>query len=463
MISKSITAAIIGRPNTGKSTLFNRLIAKNKSVIDDLPGVTRDRLCSQVEYYGHLIDLIDTGGYELGDHHISKHILEQVHIAIEESDVVILVVDGKYGLNPLDKEIADLIRKREKKVILAVNKVDNDTRLYDEFHVLGIKDVVAVSSAHSIGLGSLFDKIIELGFEDIKNNDDEKDLDTDNEQDVLKSKIEGKGENEDKGEDKEPEIKIAIAGRPNTGKSTLLNAIAGHKRAVTSHEPGTTRDVVDVKVKNKYGNFTILDTAGIRRYSKTESKIEIYSIMRSKEAVESADVAIWLIDGNEPFTHQDKRVSEIIYEGGVGCLIVVNKKDTMSGKLSSQEIEQKIPYLSYAPLIYVSSMYDKKFDKLFQAVRNIYDERVKKINTGELNRFFQELISFKTPPMHAGKEVKLKYIVQAARSTAGVPRFIIFGVRAKNTHSSYKRYIISKLRKHFGFVGNPVEILFKEG
>ncbi len=342
---RSVVAAIVGRPNTGKSTLFNRLIGRNKAVMDDLPGVTRDRLYAELEHYGTYITLIDTGGYDKGEDYILKHIIDQVHLAVEEAEVVVLVVDGKYGLNPLDKELAELIRKNGKDVVLAINKMDHFERTYEEFYKLGIEELVLVSSAHSRGLGDLLDSIVKLS----KNKKGEKTL-----------------ANTD--EEKTNDIKISIAGRPNTGKSTLLNAIAGQKRSVTSHVPGTTRDVVDLRINNQHGDFILLDTAGIRRYAKTESNVEVYSIMRSKEAIEAADVALWVVDATEAFTHQDKRVSEIIHEGGTGCVIVINKKDLVAKKLDPDELKQKIPYLDYAPVVYTSAVKDKNFDKLFALV-----------------------------------------------------------------------------------------------
>ena len=431
--------AIVGRPNTGKSSLFNRLVGKNKAVTDDLPGVTRDRLFAEADYYGHLFELIDTGGYEFGDGHITKHIVEQIHIAIEEADLILLVVDGKDGLTSTDSEMAKILRKANKDVVLVVNKIDNEKRVFDEFHSLGIKELYPVSAAHSLGVGDLIDAIIERAKKReetyIKNSDEEKVRD----------------------------IKIAIAGRPNTGKSTLLNAILGEKRVVTSPVPGTTRDVIDIPIKNEYGDFVLLDTAGIRRNSKTGSRIEAYSIIRSKKAIEGADVTFLVIDGEEGITSQDKKVSEVISGAGIACVIVVNKKDKMPKRFTDEYLQQEIPYLAYAPLLYISAAYDKDFSKLFKTTVEVNSERHKKISTGELNRFFQNTIRYKTPPMASGKEVKLKYIVQAAKEQGGVPRFVVCGKNAKMTHASYKKFIISKLREEFGFKGNPIELIFKEG
>ncbi len=432
--------AIIGRPNTGKSTLFNRLIGRNKAVTDDLPGVTRDRLVSTVEHYGKYFEIIDTGGYEIGNDPILKHIVEQVHIAVEEADVILFIVDGKNGVNPIDREISSIIRKQEKKVILVVNKVDHEKREFSDFYSLGIDTLMPVSAEHALGIGELLDAVVEMGFKD------------------SDPAVRDHRENMNSGF-----MKIAIAGRPNTGKSTLLNSIMGENRAITSDVPGTTRDVLDIPVKNKFGDFLLLDTAGIRKYAKTESKIESYSIMRSRKTIEFSDVAILVVDGTEGFTHQDKKVSEIIAKAGVGCLIVVNKRDKMEREFTAEEIHWQIPFLAYAPIMYMSAKYDKDFDKVFRQVKKIYEERIKKVSTGELNRFFKQVTNYKTPPLSGGKEVKLKYMVQASKEHAAVPRFIVCGKRAKLTHSSYKKYLVGKLREEFGFVGNPVEIIFKEG
>jgi len=432
-----VKIAIVGRPNTGKSSVFNCLIGKNKAVTDDLPGVTRDRLFATVDHYGHYFELIDTGGLEYSDGPIQKHIVEQIHIAIEESDFVLFVVDGKEGLHPADKDIAMILRKAKKDFILVVNKIDNDKREYSEFHKLGIKEIYPFSAAHALGFSELIDAIVTRI-------------------DKLKERSSGSA----------PElngIKLAICGRPNTGKSTLLNSILGETRAVTSEVPGTTRDVIDIQYTNRFGDFILMDTAGIRKHSKTESNIEIYSIMRSKKVIEFSDVALLVIDGTLGFTHQDKRVSQLIAEAGVGCLIVVNKRDLMEREFTDQEIQWQIPYLSYAPIVYISALCDKDFSKVFKKVKQINEERNKKLSTGELNKFFKDVVTYKTPPLAGGKDVKLKFMVQATKVSGGVPRFIVLGKRAKLTHESYRKYLIGRLRDAFGFEGNPVELIFKEG
>ena len=264
--------AIVGRPNTGKSSLFNRLAARNKAVTDDVPGVTRDRLYVEADFFGINVELIDTGGYEFGAEDLSKHIVRQIHLALDEADAMLLVVDGKEGVNPADKEMAALLRKSGKPVILVINKVDHDKRNYSEFHALGLEHVVPVSAAHALGIGDLMDKVIEV------------------------MGLDKAGANISAVKDNSNCIKLAIAGRPNTGKSTMLNSIIGEQRAVTSEIPGTTRDVIDIKLSNSFGDFVIMDTAGIRRHAKTSSRIEVYSIFRSKEVIEFSDVALLMID-----------------------------------------------------------------------------------------------------------------------------------------------------------------------
>lgn len=430
--------AIVGRPNTGKSSLFNRLAGRNKAVTDDVPGVTRDRLYVEADFFGKNVELIDTGGYEFDAKDLSKHIVSQIHMALDESDASLLVVDGKEGLHPADSAMAKLLRKSGKPVILVINKVDHDKRNYQEFHSLGLNHIVAVSAAHALGIGDLMDKVIEvMGLnENGADYDDNKDNDT--------------------------YIKLAIAGRPNTGKSTILNSISGEIRSVTSEVPGTTRDVVDVKLSNKFGDFMIMDTAGIRRHAKTSSRIEVYSIFRSKEVIEFADVALLMIDGSEGFTHQDKKVSQIIGDAGVGCVIVVNKRDLMKREFKQEEISAQIPHLSYAPIVYVSALLDKDFSKVFKTVKKVHNERMKTISTANLNKFLKDALNYKTPPLTSGREVKLKYIVQASKQKGGVPRFIVSGKNVKSTHPSYKRYLVGKLREEYGFIGNPIEIVFKE-
>jgi GTPase len=428
-----VKVAVIGRPNVGKSSLFNKLISKRKAVVDDIPGVTRDRLEEKVEHYGKVFTLIDTGGYELKDTHIEDHILEQIDIAIQEANLLLFVVDGKTGLHPMDYDIAKRLRKSDKKLILLVNKVDNDKRDFSEFYSLGIKPVLSCSVSHSLGIGDLLDEIIK--HESIKACEEkEEDL-----------------------------VRIAISGRPNTGKSTLLNAMIKEKRAVVSSKPGTTRDVVDIKLKNKFGEFLVLDTAGIRKVSKTESRIEEYSIIRTKKAIERSDIALLVIDGVDGVTTQDKKVSKIIEDSGTACIILINKKDKMEKLMKKKDIDFYLPYLKYAPSVNVSAKYEKDFDKIFKLINEIMDYRKKKITTGELNRFFQKIIDYKTPPLKAGKEIRLKYIVQVHKTRGAVPKFIVFANFPKDVHESYKRYIVRKLREEYNFMGSPIKLIFKKG
>lgn len=424
-----MNVAIIGRPNTGKSSLFNCLIRKKKAVIDDLPGVTRDRLSALLTYNNKTFNLIDTGGYDPGDDLILRHILEQINIAINDADLLLFVVDVKAGILPFDYELSNIIRKSKKKTILVVNKVDNENIVYNDFYSLGFP-LIPISVAHKRGIGDLLDLVSE---------------NLPNERLTL---------------DRDNRINIAISGRLNTGKSTLLNSIINDTRAVVNDKPGTTRDTIDVNFSNEFGDFTIVDTAGIRKKAKTESRIEFFSIMRAKKAIEKANLALLVIDGSIGITTQDKKVSEIIQELGVSCIVVVNKKDQM--KKDFKDELYKINYLSYAPTIYISALYDRDYKKLFKLIKEVISERNKKISTGELNRFFQDLINYKTPPLSGNKEINLKYIVQA-NTYNGAVRFIIFTNYPKDVHKSYERFIINRIRGEYSFIGSPIEIVFKKG
>ncbi|MBN1113869.1 MAG: ribosome biogenesis GTPase Der [Oligoflexia bacterium] len=426
--------AIIGRPNTGKSTLFNRLIGKNKAVTDDLPGVTRDRLIGTVTHYGKIFEIIDTGGYETGDDVILTHIMEQIRIAVEESDIILFTVDGKYGINALDSEIAGMLRKSGKIIMLVVNKIDNGKMDFSDFYSLGIEKVFPVSATHSIGISELLEEIC--------------------------GHVKEAGET---GIADSGFIRLAIAGKPNTGKSTLLNSILDLNRAVTSDQPGTTRDVIEITLENDFGKYVIVDTAGIRRKPRVESRIEAYSIMRSKKMIESSDVALLVIDAGDGVTHQDKRVSELISESGTGCVIVCNKKDLVGGKVSDREIYNSMPYLEYAPVVSVSARFDRDFSGIFKVVNRIHEERLKKLSTGELNRFLKAVTDYKTPPMARGREVRLKYMVQVFNERGGTPGFIVFSNQPDAVHSSYHRYLIRRLREEYSFFGNPIELTFKRG
>lgn len=418
--------AIIGRPNVGKSTLFNVIIEKQKSIVDDIPGVTRDRLIAEIDYYGKNFQVIDTGGYEDGVSEMAIHVQEQIRMAVKEADVLIFVVDGKTGLMTEDLEISKILRKSTKKTIVAVNKVDNQRIDYSDFYKAGFKLVFPISAMHKIGIGDFLDEVTSTFEKNIK-------------------------------EGLDPIIpKICISGRPNTGKSTLMNAILGEKRVVTSAKPGTTRDSIEVLIEKKYGTFKLIDTAGVRRHSKAEGKLELFSITRSKTEIKQADLALLMIDANEGVTQQDKRVAEIINSEGTACVILMNKSDLK--KIKEKEIYNELKFLSYAPMLAISAKYDKDFSKIFKKVNLVLEERKKKISTNSLNAFLKKAVNYKTHPLMGTKEVKLKYMVQGHGSG---PKFIIFTNHPDLIADSYKRFLIRRLREEYGFIGNPIDIGFK--
>lgn len=420
--------ALVGRPNTGKSTLFNVIVEKQKSIVDDIPGVTRDRLVADVDYYGKNFQVIDTGGYEIGESELAIHIQEQIRIAVKEAEVVVFVVDAKDGLMSEDLEISKILRKFTKKIIVAVNKVDNQKIDYSDFYKAGFKLVFPVSAMHKIGIGDLLDEVTE-DFGKTKN-------------DEVKIVI----------------PKICISGRPNTGKSTLMNGILGEKRVVTSSTPGTTRDSIEVLIEKKYGTFKLIDTAGLRRHSKMEGKLERFSITKSKAEIKQADLALLMIDASIGITQQDKRVAEIINSEGTGCVIVMNKNDLK--KINEKEVYNQLKFLSYAPILSISAKYDKDFSKIFKHVNKVLEERKKKISTNSLNSFLKKALNYKSHPLMGTKEIKLKYMVQAHTSISG-PKFVIFTNYPDLIAESYKRYLIRRLREEYGFLGNPIDINFK--
>jgi len=418
--------ALIGRPNTGKSTLFNIIAEKNKAIIYDIPGVTRDRLISKVDYYGKKFNLIDTGGFEDAKNEMGIHIQEQIKIALSQASIVLFVVDT--NITSDDLELAKLIRKANKETILVVNKCDSEKKNYFDFYKLGFNKVIPVSAIHRKGIGVLLDELTK-NFK--KNNDDE--------------------------EIKYP--KITIAGRPNTGKSTLLNSLIKEKRAVTSDKPGTTRDAIEVELATKFGNYIFIDTAGVRRHSKTESGIEKFSINLARKEIKLSDITLLIIDGNEGVTSQDKRVAQLVNELGTACIILVNKKDIK--KPSEKEIYNELIFLNHCPMLFISAKFDKDFNKIFKSINLVLKERYKKISTNSLNTFLKKVTNLKTPPMSGTRDVKLKYIVQAAKDDKGYPRFIIFSNYPDGVHSSYIKYLIRKLREEYGFIGNPIDLIFK--
>lgn len=430
--------AIIGRPNVGKSTFFNYLAGKRISIVEDTPGVTRDRIYTEVEWRGRKFTLIDTGGIEpYAQDKIMLEMRNQAEIAIETADVIVFLVDLKDGVTPSDKEVASMLRKTKKPVILAVNKVDNigepPAEIY-EFYNLGLGEFIAVSSIHGLGMGDLLDEIH-------KNFPEEKEEEADD--DV---------------------IKVAIVGKPNVGKSSLLNKITGENRVIVSDVPGTTRDAIDVHVENEKGKFTFIDTAGIRRKSKIRENIEKYSVIRSWTAVERSDVCVIMIDAQEGVTEQDTKIAGFAHEQGKASIIVVNKWDLIekeTGTLEeyTEKIRNKLSFMTYAPVLFISAKTGLRINKLYDLIEYVHSQASVRIATGVLNDVLNEAIAMVQPPSDKGRRLKVYYITQ---SSVKPPTFILFVNRAELMHYSYERYLENQLRKSFGFEGTPIRFKLKQ-
>ncbi len=432
--------AIVGRPNVGKSTLFNKLIGERRSIVEDTPGVTRDRIYGETEWCSRKLTIIDTGGIEpdSGDIILSQMRM-QAEIAVESADVIIFLVDSSTGLTADDLEVARMLRRSHKPIIPVVNKCDrvgNPPDTFYEFYELGFdEDPIAVSSVHGSGTGDLLDAVLAHLPEETEEEDD------------------------DAG------IKVALIGKPNAGKSSLINRIAGEKRVIVSDIPGTTRDSIDTKVKNQYGNYTFIDTAGIRRSSKIKDSVEHYSVLRAHTAAERADVCMILIDAAEGITEQDEKIAGIAHEAGKAVIIVVNKWDSIPDKDSStvKEFDNKIrialSYMPYAPIMYVSALTGQRVSNLFEQINLVYSQSVLRISTGMLNDVLADATTRVQPPTDKGKRLKVFYMTQAS---VAPPTFVIFCNNAELFHFSYQRYIENCLRETFGFNGTPIKLVIRE-
>ncbi len=436
-MSKPIVA-IIGRPNVGKSTFFNYIIGERKSIVEDTPGVTRDRIYGDSIWRGRKFTLIDTGGIEpKSDDEIRVQMKIQAEIAIETADVIIFITDIQQGITADDHDVANMLRKSKKPVILACNKADKigetPAELY-EFYNLGLGDPYPISSINKLGTGELLDAV----FEHFPPEDD---IDVDDEY-----------------------ISVAVIGKPNAGKSSLINKILGEKRLIVSNIAGTTRDAIDTKFENKYGKYIFIDTAGIRRKSKIEEDIERYSIIRAKASIEKADVCVLVIDALEGVTEQDAKIAGEAHESGKGVIILVNKWDAIEKETGSLEkykanVYQELSYLDYAPILFVSALTGQRVDKLFELINNVNTENSKRVTTGTLNNVINEAITLVQPPSDKGRRLKIYYATQV---TTRPPTFVVFCNSVKLFHFSYQRYIENQLRKTFGFVGTPVKIIPRE-
>lgn len=436
-MSKPIVA-IVGRPNVGKSTLFNKMIGERRSIVEDTPGVTRDRIYGEAEWCGHSFVVIDTGGIEpKTDDVILSQMKLQAEIAIETADVIIFMTDVKAGLVADDRDIAVMLKRSGKPLVLCVNKCDRVGGApfeFYEFYELGFdKDPIAVSSLHGSGTGDLLDEVVAL-FPDTEKND------------------------EDDGG-----IKVAVIGKPNAGKSSIINRMLGETRLIVSDIAGTTRDAIDTKLVNQYGSFTFIDTAGIRRQSKVKDVIEKYSVLRAHTAVERADVCLIMIDAQTGITEQDEKIAGIAHEAGKPSIIVVNKwdsieKDNSTVKEFSDRIRTALAYMPYAPIIFVSAKTGQRVGNLFEHINYVYGQSVLRITTGMLNDMLNEATTRTQPPTDKGKRLKIYYMTQIS---VAPPTFVIFCNNAELFHFSYQRYIENCLRKTFGFNGTPIKLIIR--
>lgn len=430
--------AIVGRPNVGKSTLFNKLIGKRLSIVDDTPGVTRDRIFGDCEWRGQQVMLIDTGGIEPNtDDVILSQMRQQAQLAIDMAQAIIFVTDLRAGVLAADREVASMLQKSGKPVVLCVNKCDAvgaPPAEFYEFYNLGLGDPVAVSSVHGHGTGDLLDAIWE-----------HLDFSQDSEQPSER-------------------IGVAIIGKPNVGKSSLINRIAGYNRTIVSDIAGTTRDTVDLPLDNQYGSFNFIDTAGLRRKSKVDDKIEKYSVLRARMAVERADVCVIMIDALEGFTEHDSKVASLACEGGKGCIIAVNKwdayeKDDKSMDSYRKSLMQDFSFMSYAPIIFISAKTGQRLDRLFSLIQYVYQQNTMRISTGRLNDLLADATARVQPPSDKGKRLKIYYMTQASVQP---PTFVFFCNKAQLFHFSYQRYLENQIRSTFGLEGTPVRFLIRE-
>lgn len=428
------TVALVGRPNVGKSTIFNRLVGKKISIIEDTPGVTRDRIYGDVNYKDFKFHLIDTGGIDVSKETFNEEIKVQTQIAIDESDVIVFIVDGKSELNANDYEIRDMLKKSGKKIIVAVNKIDNKNRednIYN-FYELGFENVIGISGEHNLGISKLLDLVTE-GFQTVN-----KDTDDDN------------------------IIKFAIIGRPNVGKSSLTNALLNEEKAIVSNIPGTTRDAVDTPFKYDGQDFVAIDTAGIRKSGKIYENIEKYSVLRSMKAIERCNVCVLVINAEEGIIEHDKHIASYALEAGKPMVIVVNKWDAVKDKndISSftKLVRAEFKFLSYVPLVFLSALTKKRIHTLMPEIIKVYENSKKEIKTSILNDVIRDAVLLNEPPSYKGKRLKIYFVNQSGK----MPPKFTFNVNSKGLiHFSYERYLENKLRENFDFEGTPIVLQFK--
>ena len=432
------TVAIIGRPNVGKSTFFNCIAGKRISIVEDTPGVTRDRVYAEANWRGRNFMLVDTGGIEPESSDvILSQMRRQAEIAIEVADVIVFITDMKQGVTAADSDIALMLKKSKKPIILVCNKADNFGKMPNEiyeFYNLGLGEPHRVSAANAIGIGDVLDAIYEK----------------------LPPMEDDELENE--------EIKVAVIGKPNVGKSSLINKILGENRVIVSNIAGTTRDAIDSEFENEFGKYVFIDTAGIRRKSKVSENLEKYSVLRSMLAIERADVCLLMIDANEGVTEQDTKIAGEAHEAGKGIIILVNKWDEYkkeNGTLEQyqKDVYNKLSYLSYAPILFISAKTGQRVNKLFELINSVASQNSLRVSTSTLNQVLNEAIAIVQPPTDKGKRLRIFYMTQASTKP---PTFVVFVNDKDLFHFSYERYLVNQIRKEFGLVGTPIRMIVRE-
>ncbi|KRM67874.1 GTP-binding protein engA [Apilactobacillus ozensis DSM 23829 = JCM 17196] len=424
--------AIVGRPNVGKSTIFNRVVGERISIVEDTPGVTRDRIYAHGDWVGHEFSIIDTGGIEIGDQPFVKQITAQAEIAIEEADVIIFMVNGKEGITNADENIAKILYRSNKPVVLAVNKIDNlESRadIYD-FYSLGFGDPYAISGAHGIGLGDLLDQVIA----NFSEQQDDKEDDS---------------------------IRFSLIGRPNVGKSSLVNAILGEERVIVSDVSGTTRDAINTKFVDNGQEFTMVDTAGLRKRGKVYENTERYSVMRAMKAIDNSNIALVVLNAEEGIREQDKRIAGYAHDAGKGVIILVNKWDTLKKTNSTQRdfeaaIRAEFQYLSYAPILFVSALTKQRLAKLPELIKTVYDNHGRRISSSSLNDVIMDAIAITPTPSIKGRKLRIYYATQVKTAP---PTIVVFVNDVDLMHFSYVRYLENQIRKYYDFTGTPLKII----
>ena len=437
-MSKPIVA-IVGRPNVGKSTLFNKIIGERRSIVEDVPGVTRDRIYAEAEWGEHKFILIDTGGIEpKSEDTILKQMRTQAEIAISTASVIIFMCDIRSGLLADDRDIAIMLKKSGKPIVLVVNKMDKvgePPMEFYEFYELGFEsDPISLSALHGTGSGDLLDAIVE------------------------------QCDFSDEGEDDSGIINVAVIGKPNAGKSSIINRMCGEDRMIVSDIAGTTRDAVDTRVENEEGVFNFIDTAGIRRHSKVEDRIEKFSVLRANMAIERADVCVLMIDAGDGITEQDEKIAGLAHEAGKACIIAVNKwdsieKDNNTTNGYTKKIRTALGYMPYAPIVYLSAKTGQRVSNLYSLIKSVYTESSRRVTTGMLNDLLNDAMTRVQPPSDKGKRLKIYYMTQTATNP---PTFVIFCNSEELFHFSYRRYIENCLRDTFGFEGTPIRIVIRQ-